>query len=170
MILANVNSGPYKFVLVLHILAAIVGFGGVLLNGAYALQAKKRPGPGARAISEANYSVSLIAEKFIYAVPLLGFALIGLSDEAWKFSQTWIWLALVLYVGALGLSHAVLIPGHRRINVLLAELELVGAPSSSGPPPQVAQIEAIGKRQAATAVVLQVALVAALALMVWKPS
>ena len=32
----GVNSGIYKFLLVLHILTAIVGLGGVMLNGLYA--------------------------------------------------------------------------------------------------------------------------------------
>ena len=42
------------------------------------------------------------------AVFLFGFALLGLSDPVWKFSQTWVWLAIVIYIVALGLSHGVL--------------------------------------------------------------
>src|SRR5262249_9695726 len=105
MMLATIDSGLYKFFLVCHILVAIVGLGAVLVNGLYDAQARKRPGPPGRAIVEANNAVSTIAEYFIYAIPLFGFALIGLSDKFWKFSQTWIWLSLLLYVIALGISH-----------------------------------------------------------------
>ena len=46
MVLATVGSGVYKLFLFLHILTAILGFGAVLWNAAYAVQARKRPGPG----------------------------------------------------------------------------------------------------------------------------
>ncbi len=88
MLLANTNSGIYKTLLVLHILTAIVGLGAVMLNGIYAAQAQKRPGPGGRAVSEANFVVSTIGEKFIYAIPIFGILLVLASDKAYKFSQT----------------------------------------------------------------------------------
>ena len=65
----------YKTLLVLHIMAAIVGFGAVFLNGLYAAETKKRQGPSGRAVLEANIAVSSVAEKLIYAVPLLGTSL-----------------------------------------------------------------------------------------------
>ncbi len=167
----GLNSGIYKLLLLLHIIAAIVGFGGVLLNGIYAAQARQRPGPAGRAITEANYSVSKIAEMFIYAVPVLGLAAMGLSDGAWEFSQTWIWLSLVLYVVGMGISHGVMFPGTRRIIELLREMEAApaGGVPSGGPPPQVAQLEATGKRLTMGSMVLNLILVAIIALMIWKP-
>src|SRR4029077_5529090 len=73
MLLATIVSTPYKIVLVLHILAAIIGFGSVLLNGVYASEARKRPGPEGGAIADANYRVSFgIAMYVIYAIPVLG--------------------------------------------------------------------------------------------------
>ena len=75
------NSGIFKLLLVLHILSAIVGLGAVMLNGLYAAQAQKRPGPPGRAVSEANFAVSTIAEKFIYAIPVFGILLVLASDK-----------------------------------------------------------------------------------------
>ena len=158
----------YRIVLLLHIIAAIVGFGGVVLNGLYAMHSQKRPGPAGRAVSEANYSVSMVAEKFIYAVPVLGVLLVLLSKDAFSFGTTWVWLSLVVYVLALGLSHSVMIPNHRRINALLLEMEQ-GAPPAGGPPPQVAQIAAIGKKLGGASMVLNLALVMILVRMIWKP-
>jgi len=161
-------SGTFKVLLVLHVLSAIVGLGGVLLNGFYAAQAQKRPGPTGRAVSEANYAVSNIAEKFIYLIPVFGILLVLASDGAFKFGTTFVWLSLLLFVIALGLSHSILIPGHKKINALLLEMEQ-GPPPVGGPPPQVAQIQALGKKQAGTAMILDLILVAILTMMVWQP-
>jgi Predicted integral membrane protein (DUF2269) len=162
------NSGIFKLLVVLHILSAIVGLGGVLLNGLYAAQAQKRQGPTGRAVSEANYAVSTVAEKVIYLIPVFGILLVLASDSGVSFGDTFVWLSLGLFVIALGISHSVLIPGHRRINGLLLEMEQ-GPPPVGGPPPQVAQIQALGQKQGGAAMVLDVILVAILALMIWQP-
>lgn len=165
----NTNSNFYKAVLVLHILCAIVGFGAVFLNGLYGNEMKKRRGPDSLAIYEANYKVSKIGEYFIYAVFILGLALVGMSDKAWKFSQTWVWLAIVLYLVGIGLSHGVLLPAVRRMGVLMREMVAGGPPAAPGPPPQATEMEALGKRVAATGGTLNVLLVVILVLMVFRP-
>jgi uncharacterized membrane protein len=167
-VLATTDSGLYKTLLVLHILTAIVGLGAVMLNGIYAAQAQKRPGPGGRAVSEANFAVSKIGEYFIYAIPVFGILLVPASDKAFKFSQAWIWLAMLLYVVAIGISHSILIPGHKKTNALLAEIESSPA-SAGGPPPQSVELQAIGKRMAAAGGALNVFVVIFLYLMIFKP-
>jgi uncharacterized membrane protein len=168
MILAAINDDFYKALLVLHIVLVIVGFGGVVLNGVYGAQAKKRGGSEGLAITEANLFVSTkVAEICIYLVPIVGFALVGASDGAWTFSQTWIWLSLVLYVVGLGISHAMILPSAKRLVAL--QQELVGAaPSAGGPPPQVAQMEACEKRLALASTINHVILLVIIVLMVYK--
>jgi hypothetical protein len=161
-------SNLFKVLLVLHVLSAIVGLGGVLLNGIYAAEVQKRPGAPGRAVSEANYAVSNIAEKMIYLIPVFGILLVIASDGVIEFSMTFVWLSLVLFIVAIGISHSILIPGHKRINALLLEMEQ-GPPPVGGPPPQVTEIQAIGKKQAGTAMFLDLLLVAILVLMVWQP-
>src|SRR5690242_14049856 len=168
MLAVGTNSGIYKLILVVHILSVVVGIGAVMLNGIYASQAQKRPGPAGRAVSEANFFVNDIAEKVIYTIPVWGILLVLLSDKAWKFSQTWIWLALLLYIAAVGIAHAIMIPGHKRVNELMAEME-TSPPAAGGAPPQVAELEATGKRLAAGGMVLNLLVVVLIALMVWKP-
>jgi Predicted integral membrane protein (DUF2269) len=172
MVLATINGGLYKLCLVLHILCAIVGFGAVFLNGIYGQQMKSRLQSGrvaeAIGIYEANFTVSKVGEYFIYAVFIFGFALLGLSDSAWKFSQTWIWLAVVLYVIALGLSHGVLIPAVKRMGVLMHELAS-GPPPAGGPPPQAAEMAALGQRIGVVGPTLNILMIVILFLMVWKP-
>ena len=165
--LANTNSGLYKTLLVLHILTAIVGLGAVMLNGIYASQAARRSGSQRRAVSEANFFVSSIGEYFIYAIPIFGILLVLASDKAWKFSQTWIWLALTVYVVAIGISHAIMIPGHKRLNALFAEME--DGPASAPDSPQALEVDAIGKKLAVGGMILNLAVVVFLVLMIWKP-
>jgi uncharacterized membrane protein len=168
----GITSTAYKIVLLLHILCAIVGFGTVILNGLYGAQAKRRPGPGGLAIQEANLFVSHIAEFFIYAVFILGIGLVSMSDDAWKFSQTWIWLAMILYIVGIGVSHGVLFPNAKKMRDLSAELVAAGPPPAGtppGPPPQVAEMERRGKTLGAASTFLHLLLVAILVLMIWKP-
>ena len=162
-------SDLYRVLILLHIIVAILGFGGVLWNGVYAFHSMKRPGPEGRAISEANFGVASIAEYLIYAVPVTGVLAMWASDSAWAFEDLWIWLSLLLYAVSLGVSHSVLIPGHRKINQLLLEMES-SPPGAGGPPPQVAQVQALGKRQGAASGVLDLMLVAVLVLMIWRPT
>jgi hypothetical protein len=75
------NDTIYGIVLLLHVLAAIVGFGGVQLNGLYAQQAQQRPGPGGVAINQAVLKVSKFAEIFIYLTFVFGVVLVLLSDS-----------------------------------------------------------------------------------------
>ncbi|MBA3267444.1 MAG: DUF2269 family protein, partial [Acidimicrobiia bacterium] len=144
----GLNSGIYKLLLVLHILAAIIGFGSVFLAGVFASKAQARGGREGLAVTEVLVDVAEHwSEWFIYAVPLLGISLILVSDDAWKFSQTWISMSFLLYIIALGLSHGVHFPNLKRMNALGAELVAGGpAPAGGGPPPQVAELEARGKR------------------------
>ena len=165
--LATTDSGLYKTLLVLHILTAIVGLGAVMLNGIYASPAARRTGSPRRAVSEANFSVSTIGEYFIYAIPVFGILLVIASDKAWKFSQTWIWLSLVVYVVAIGISHAILIPGHKRLNALYAEME--DGPAAAADSPQAVEVGAIAKRMGAAGAILDVSVVIFLILMIWKP-
>jgi uncharacterized membrane protein len=157
------NSDLYNIVKVLHILFAIIGFGGVTLNGVYGAQIRARSGEAAAAIGQAVYRVSRVAEYFIYGVFLLGFALVGLGDNAFDFGQTWIWLSITLFVAALGVSHGMLFPRVRRLNAILAEL--ADNPESAAG----AQLETIGKQVALIEAVLDVTLVVILVFMIFKP-
>ena len=165
-IIAGITSGPYRVVLLLHILCAIVGLGGVILNGVYATASRKSIGHGALALVRANAKATKIAEFFIYAVPILGFALIGMSDDAWGFDQTWIWLSVVVFAIALAISVGLLLPSARQYERLVAEIETSGAPPS---PAAAARIDGLLKKQAALGSTLHVATVVLLYLMIWKP-
>ncbi len=169
----GLNSGIYKLLLVLHIFCAIVGFGAVYLNAIYGRQIQKRQGREGLAIYEANFRVSAIGQYFIYGVFVFGFLLVLTSDDAWEFSQTWIWVSMALYIVGIGVSHGVLLPAVKRMGVLMRELVDAGPPPAGaappGPPPQVAELQALGPRGGASSAFLDVLMIVILALMVWKP-
>ena len=167
--LAAYGSDAYNIVKVLHILCAIVGFGAVTLNGLYGRQIKARGGAEAAAIGQAVYRVSTVGEYFIYAVFVLGIALVAMGNNLFDFGQTWVWLSMVLYITGLGLSHGVLRPRVRRMNALLVELAGSPGPGGAGPPPQAVELDALAKQVAATEMVLNLLLVVILVFMVFKP-
>jgi uncharacterized membrane protein len=168
VVIGGVNSTGYEIVLVLHLLSVIIGLGAVFLNALYGAQAKARRGPEGLAIVQANFKVTEIAQYFIYAIPIFGIALVFMSDDVIDFSDTWIWLSLVLYIVALGLSHGVLMPAVRRMQVLMGEMIAAGPPAA-GPPPQAAEMEQLGKRVAPVGATLNLLVVVIVALMVFKP-
>jgi hypothetical protein len=166
------NSGIYKLLLVAHILCAIIGFGAVYLNALYGQQVRKRRGREGLAVYEANFFVSGVGQYFIYAVFVFGILLVLTSDDAWKFSQTWVWLAMALYIVALAVSHGILLPTVKRMGVLMREMVDAGPPAGgapAGPPPQAAEMETLGKRVGATGAFLDIMVIVILAIMIWKP-
>jgi len=159
----------YRIIVVLHILCAIIGFGAVYLNALYGQQIRKHRGREGLAIYEANFFVSGVGQFFIYGVFVFGFLAVLASDDAWKFDQTWVWLAMLLYIVALGVSHGVLLPAVKRMGVLMKEMVDAGPPPTQGPPPQVAELGTLGQRVGATGAFLDVMIVVILCLMIWKP-
>jgi hypothetical protein len=162
----------YGILLLLHILSAIVGFGGVFWNGLYAQQAQQRPGPGGVAINQAVFAVSKVAEIGIYLVFVFGVLLVLVSeDDLISFGDVWISLSMLLYIVGLGISHGVLFPAVKKANALAEELARTEGPppGAQGPPPQVVELEALGKKIGMADVALKVLLVVLLFLMIWKP-
>jgi hypothetical protein len=83
------SSTAYKIVGLIHILAAIVAFGPLFLYPA---------------LHRAGASASIARLHLLLVLPalalsfVLGTAMVGMSDEAFKMSQTWIVLAIVGWV------------------------------------------------------------------------
>ena len=93
------------------------------------------------------------------------------ENDLISFGDLWISLSMLLYIVGIGLSHAILFPSVRKANALAEELATTEGPppGAQGPPPQVVQLEALGKKIGATDMVLKLLLVAILFLMIWKP-
>ena len=166
------DSTVYGILLFLHILCAILGFGSLALNGLYGQQAAQRQGPAGVAIGQANFAVSKVAEIFVYGVFVFGILLVLTEDNGLiGFGDLWVWLSIVLFVVALGFSHARQIPNARKLNTLAEELTTTEGPppGQGGPPPQAVQMEALGKQLAIGGAFLNLMLLVILYLMIFKP-
>jgi uncharacterized membrane protein len=170
------DSGIYKVVLVLHLMAAIVGFGGMAVNGFYGAMAAARRSRDGAAIGEAVDKGYKFAEWPVYAVPILGIVLVLMSEDVFQFSQLWISLSFVLYIVAIGLLHGVQLPTVRRINALLKELAAGtggtgggGEGGGGGAPTQVAELDRLGTKAGMVGGVMNLTTVVIVVLMVFKP-
>ena len=165
------DSTLYGILLFLHILCAILGFGSLALNGLYGQQAAQRKGPGGVAIGQANFAVSKVAEIFVYGVFVFGILLVLTAEDSIGFGDLWVSLSMLLFIVALGYSHAVQIPSAQRMNILAEELATTEGPppGAGGPPPQVAEMEQLSKKLAMGGAFLNLLLVAILYLMIFKP-
>jgi|CXWL01.1.fsa_nt_gi hypothetical protein len=158
-------SDIYNVALAAHILLSIAGFGAVMLNGVYITKARRLLGPQGRAVAEANYSVSAIAEVLILLVPVSGLALVWASDGSWNLSTTWLSVSSATFVVAFVISRAVLMPGHRRIIQLLDDL----ATGSGDEKATLSTLDRSLRNNGIAGATLNLLLIVIVALMIWKP-
>ena len=158
----------YRFMLLLHIACAILGFGSVAFNGMYRARARQRGGAMEAVLLEENSAVSRIAEVGIYGVFVFGI-LVALTSKvagkfAWEFKQSWLSAAMVLYLVDIAVLHAFIHRGERQYSALLAK-----ANGSGGGNGDVAQLEQLERRISLGWVAFDVVFLVILYLMVFKP-
>jgi len=156
----GIDGDLYQFVKVLHILAAIIGFGGMFIAGFYGAEARNRPGPEGLAITETTLKVTgMVPTMAVYSVPILGILLILLSDDLFKFSEPWISLSFLLYIALIVLAVAFQVPAIRKMVALQA-----GGGSGS-----FDEMRRLNKTVATTGGIVNLLWIAILFLMVFKP-
>jgi uncharacterized membrane protein len=161
----GVSGGLYRFVLLLHILTVVVGFGGFIVNAGYARQARKRGGAEGLAISEASAAVTKrVSQSAFYAVPVFGIPLVLLSDGTFGFEEPWISLSFVLYIAAAVILVAVVLPSQRGSNELAADLVADRSSDTAR-----GEMERLDKKLAAFSGAFNLLFLAILALMIFKP-
>ena len=156
----GVDTDLYNLVLVLHILAVIIGFGGTFIAGFYGRESENRSGREGLAIAETTLKVTGLAPTMaVYTVPILGILLILLSDDTWKFSEAWISLSLLLYIVLVALAVTVQVPAIRRMVAMRSGAE--GAQSMD--------VQRLTKKVAMVGGIVNLLWVVVLFLMVFKP-
>ena len=156
----GVGSNLYDLVLVLHVLAVIIGFGGTFIARFYGAEGAKRQGGEGLAIAEATMKVTSLAPTMaVYTVPILGILLILLSDDVWQFSDAWISLSFLLYIVIIVLAVTVHVPNIRKMIALRRGTEGV----------QTTEVEKRTRTAAVVGGILNLLWIAILFLMVFKP-
>lgn len=126
------DGGAYQLVLVAHLIAVIVGFGGLILARTRIRRMAPKNDVGqssdlaASDLAAADVAVGALeaterwVEWFVYAVPVLGILLVTLSEDRWHFSQTWLGLSFAAYLGAMAIHQGLLRPNARAMAALRA--------------------------------------------------
>lgn len=117
MVLAALNDTPYDIVLVLHILSVIVAFAPAAIHPVTFARVKSAEGDEAarRLTGHLVKNSRTIHFPALILAGVFGGMLIGFSDEAWQFDQTWIWLGIVVWLALCGVMSGVLIPAERAL-------------------------------------------------------
>ncbi|HMK63464.1 MAG TPA: DUF2269 family protein [Acidimicrobiales bacterium] len=158
-----VPEGPgYSVLLVLHVGAAFVSFGTLGLTGLQAFRARRGPDqPGALSLRRYFRPGVNWVGRLLYAVPVLGFALVADSDGAFAAADGWVVAGLLLWLAAAVVAEAVVWPGERRIQLLVSE--------QWDDPSSVGTLRLECRRVAAASAALAGVFVAAVVIMVGKP-
>jgi uncharacterized membrane protein len=156
-------SAIYQIMLLLHVITAIVGFGGVIMHGAYNARAFRSPAAEAAVTLKATASVTNIAHYAIYATFAFGIVLIAVSDGEIGFGEPWISGAFLVWFILVGLAHGLVRPA---VKGLTARAEALPADTVLSTDTEAG---ALAKKLALGEGLTQLFLVVALVLMVWQP-
>jgi uncharacterized protein (UPF0261 family) len=157
------NSVLYQIVQLLHVAAAIIGFGGVIAHGTYHARAFRGPAGAARDILAAVSSVTAISHYAIYAVLPLGIVLVAISEDAFSMGAPWVSASFVVWFLLVGAAHGAVRPA---VRVLSERAEAI---------PSGTSLQSDTEAQAAASKLMigeaatQLLLVIALYLMIWQP-
>ena len=114
MVFAALDSFGYRAFLLLHILAIVVAFapGFVWPLVGLALR-KEQKSIGTLYTVVADNALKIQGVAMILA-GIFGIGMISLSDEAYKFSQSWVSIALLLWFLGIGVIYGLLLPTLKR--------------------------------------------------------
>ena len=152
----------YSILLLLHVAAAVVGFGTVAVTGLQAGRLRRGADqPGAAGLRRYFRPGTNWAARALYAVPLLGFGLLADSGGAWDAADGWVVAGLGLWLVAAVLAEVVLWPAERRIQRRVAD--------GWDDPSEATALARDCRRAAVTSALLLAVFLAALVVMTAKP-
>lgn len=162
-------SALYRIVLLLHIVATVVGFGGLLGAGMLNAKAFRSPVDQAKTLLTSSQGISKIAYYGFYALVALGIVLIAVSDSAFSFGAPWVSASFAVWIVMVGVSHGMVRPAVAGLldRASALEAEAPGQATSVLESDQTAS--GLARRLAIGEGLVQLMLVVALVLMIWQP-
>jgi uncharacterized membrane protein len=162
---SNLNN----FFLLLHIGCALLGFGGLAYNGIYLLHAHHQSPAARAAIIEANRDVSRVAEVLVYAVFVLGLAVVSTSKSVVSFSDTWLSAAMALYLVDIGFLHGFIRRMQKQYNGLIEQVNSSARRVGTAAPAEVTDLDRLEQRISFAWIAFDVVFLVVVYLMVFKP-
>lgn len=168
MTAATGDRTAFTVLLVLHVVAALAGFGAVAISGVYGAIARRLTSPSGAAAEEVVrfFSARTVAEWALAAVPVLGVGAAQADPGGHGLGQAWVLIAAVLWVVAAAVVVTVARPARAELRRLL------GLDSNPPAPPadaDAAQLAAAGGRLAWACATCDVVFVLAVVDMVIQP-
>jgi hypothetical protein len=166
----NDNSAAYDFVLLAHVLVALVGMVAVVAAGGFAIPLRNalgRNGPLPEALVRYYRPGVNRVGRVLFAVPVLGIALMVMSRGQWGWSDAWISSGMAVWAAVALAAEAALWPGERQLQVAVAGWGADAGPD--GGSGQTGDATGICLRVSLTALGCTVALAATAVVMVAKP-
>ncbi|MDH3293712.1 MAG: hypothetical protein OER95_05270 [Acidimicrobiia bacterium] len=160
----------YRIIVLGHLAAVIVGFGGLIAHGALHAKAVQSDAVAAAPLLRSAIDISRIAEYGIYATLALGIILVSLSDDVYGYGEVWISASFLVWFGVVGATRGLVRPGRRRLFELADSITQSAA--ALGPMARLQDHELakpLVLKLAVGEALTQLLMVAGLVLMVWKP-
>lgn len=160
----------YRIILLGHVLAVVVGFGGLITHGALHAKAVGADASEAAPLLRSAVGISRIAEYGIYATLAFGIVLVSLSDDTHGYGEFWILASMVIWLVVVGVNHGMVRAGRRKLFELAESITQSAAALGPSTPLQEHElakplIAKLALGEAAT----QLLLLGALVLMIWRP-
>lgn len=131
---ASARSDLFDVVLLCHVVAAVVALGTVVATLVAAARVRAaHQGTVAAGVVRYFSPGTNWAGRSLYAVPLLGVALVAMSKGADSFDDTWVQLGFGLWVAATVLAEGILWPAERRLQAGLRDAALRASATSAAP-------------------------------------
>ena len=150
MLLAAYGSGLYKALFLGHMVAFVVAFAPAVVHPILSAQSKVDSDDGAfrRLLAHQAANGKRIYFPALIALGGFGIAMVVVSDPVWAFDQTWVSLAVVVWLAICAVISGGLLPAERK--------------AAAGDEGAEVQVERAGQ-------VTTVLALAMLYLMIWKP-
>ena len=167
----GMDSFTYKFVFLLHLTAVVVGFGSAFVYPMLSSRARKLEPKEAYAVNHAAYGIGRYLTSYpIYAAIVFGILLVVLSDQNFKFSQTWVSVAFVVVICAVLLNVFLHEPNLKAMDALQEKLANgTVTPGKDGKPKEVTELQERGSRAGMYGGVLHLFFLILMIDMIWKP-
>lgn len=166
----SASSDPvFGILLVFHVVAAVVGFGALVVSGVQGLLLS-RAGDGARVDDLRRFFRPGVnwAARTVYLVPVLGASLVAVGRRQYGFGDAFVLAGLVLWAATVLLAEAVLWPAERQVQAALHPRD--GDRLGDPPPAALAPgTRRAARRLAAGAPVVALLFLVAVGVMVARP-
>lgn len=115
MILAAYRSGAYNLLLLLHIVSLVAAFAPAVIHPLLGAQTQRDSAEVSRATAgHMAANTRRVHFPALVLTGVFGFGMVPMSDPVFQFDQTWVYLAVLVWIALCGVVSGVILPGERK--------------------------------------------------------